>query len=440
MIPTKSFSDRRRHLSSQMQQGVAIIPTAPEQVRNRDAHFPYRFDSYFYYLTGFREPEAVLVIVAGVEEGVSKRILFCREKNAEREIWDGFRFGPEAAQETFGFDEAYSIAKLDELMPKLLAGQHAIYYSLGHNEAWDARVVGWINQVRQQSRSGIAAPAEIRDVHLLLDEMRLFKAPEELRVMRHAAKISGGAHRRAMRKTRPGMNEYEVEAELLHEFRRHGAQAPAYTPIVAGGANACILHYVENNTRLNAGDLLLIDAGCELDGYAADITRTFPVDGKFSAAQRDLYELVLSAQAAAIAEVRPGNSWDASHNAALRVLAQGFIDLGLCHGSVDEVIQSGDYKRFYMHRTGHWLGLDVHDTGEYKHNGEWRALQPGMTLTVEPGCYIRPADDVPAHLWNIGIRIEDDVAVTETGCEVLTSAAPKTVAEIEELMKYRRPK
>lgn len=440
MISIKSFSERRHYLSSQMHQGIAIIPTAPEQVRNRDAHFPYRFDSYFYYLTGFREPEAVLVIVAGAKEGASKHILFCREKNAEREIWDGFRFGPEAAQETFGFDEAYSIARLDELLPKLLADQPVIYYSLGHSEAWDARVVGWVNQVRQQSRSGIAAPAEIRDVHLPLDEMRLIKSPEELAVMRRAATISGEAHRRAMRKTRPGMNEYEVEAELLHEFRRHGAQAPAYTPIVAGGANACVLHYVENNTRLNGGDLLLIDAGCELDGYAADITRTFPVDGKFSPAQRDLYELVLSAQAAAIAEVKPRNSWEAPHNAALRVLAQGFIDLGLCHGSVDEVIQSEDYKRFYMHRTGHWLGLDVHDAGEYKHNGEWRALQPGMTLTVEPGCYIRPGDNVPPHFWNIGIRIEDDVAVTEAGCEVLTSDAPKTVEEIEELMQHRNSK
>jgi Xaa-Pro aminopeptidase len=298
-------------------------------------------------------------------------------------------------------------------------------------------VIGWVNQVRQQSRSGITAPAEIRDVRLLLDEMRLFKTQEELQVMRRAAEISGGAHRRAMQKTQPGMGEYEVEAELLHEFRRHGAQAPAYTSIVAGGANACVLHYVENNARLRDGDLLLIDAGCELDGYAADITRTFPVNGKFSPAQRDLYQLVLSAQAAAIAEVRPGNAWDAPHSAALRVLAQGFVDFGLCHGNVDEVIQTEDYKRFYMHRTGHWLGLDVHDAGEYKCNGEWRPLQPGMTLTVEPGCYIRPADNVPSHFWNIGIRIEDDVAVTETGCEVLTSAAPKAVAEIEELMQHR---
>jgi Xaa-Pro aminopeptidase len=438
MIPIQAFSERRHRLASQMQKGVAIIPTAPERVRNRDAHYPYRFDSYFYYLTGFGEPEAVLVIMAGVDKDVSKSILFCREKNIEYEIWNGFRYGPEAAREAFEFDETYPIAKLDEMLPGLLADQPAVFCALGDDTAWDSRVIGWVNSVRQQSRSGTAAPAEIRDIRLLLDEMRLFKSAEELQVMRRAAEISGGAHRRAMQNTRPGMSEYEVEAELLHEFRRHGAQAPAYTSIVAGGANACVLHYVENNARLKAGELLLIDAGCELDGYAADITRTFPVDGKFNPAQRDLYELVLSAQAAAINAVRPGNTWDAPHNAALQVLVQGFIDLGLCHGSIDEVIQSEDYKRFYMHRTGHWLGLDVHDVGEYKHKGEWRPLQPGMTLTVEPGCYVRPADNVPPHFWNIGIRIEDDVVVTEAGCEVLTVAAPKTVAEIEELMRDRK--
>jgi Xaa-Pro aminopeptidase len=438
MIPIQAFRERRRFLASQMQKGVAIISTAPERVRNRDAHYPYRFDSYFYYLTGFGEPEAVLVIVAGVDKDASKSILFCREKNIEYEIWNGFRYGPEAAREAFEFDETYPIAKLDEMLPGLLADQPAVFCALGDDTGWDSRVIGWVNSVRQQSRSGTAAPAEIRDIRLLLDEMRLFKSAEELQVMRRAAEISGGAHRRAMQNTRPGMSEYEVEAELLHEFRRHGAQAPAYTSIVAGGANACVLHYVENNASLKAGELLLIDAGCELDGYAADITRTFPVDGKFNPAQRDLYELVLSAQAAAINAVRPANTWEAPHNAALQVLVHGFIDLGLCHGSIDEVIQSEDYKRFYMHRTGHWLGLDVHDVGEYKHKGEWRPLQPGMTLTVEPGCYVRPADNVPPHFWNIGIRIEDDVVVTEAGCEVLTVAAPKTVAEIEELMRDRK--
>ena len=435
MIPIKSFSERRRRLAVQMQQGVAIVPTSPERVRSRDAHYPYRFDSYFYYLTGFGEPEALLVLVAGAAEGEPKQILFCRDKDTEREIWDGFRHGPEAARAAFGFDEAYSISRLDEMLPKLLADQPAVYCALGQDTVWDARVTGWINRVREQARSGVTAPTAIHDSRLLLDEMRLFKSAEELQIMRRAAEISTGAHRRAMRATRAGLHEHEVEAELLHEFRRQGAQAPAYTPIVAGGANACVLHYIDNNAELKSGDLLLIDAGCELDGYAADITRTFPVNGKFSPAQQDIYQLVLAAQAAAIAAVRSGNPWNAPHEAALRVLAQGFIDLELCQGSVDAVIQSEDYKRFYMHRTGHWLGLDVHDAGEYKLDGDWRALQPGMTLTVEPGCYLRPADNVPEYFWNIGVRIEDDVAVTESGCEVLTAAAPKTVAEIEQLMQ-----
>ena len=438
MIPIKSFRARRLALASQMQSGVAIVPTAPERVRNRDAHFPYRFDSYFYYLTGFREPEAVLVIVADAEKSQSKHILFCREKDTEREIWDGFRYGPEAAREAFEFDEAHPISTLDEMLPKLLADQHAVYFALGEEGGWDTRVIGWVNRVRQLSRGGVSPPAVIRDIRLLLDEMRLFKSEDELQVMRHAARISADAHRRAMQSVRPGMREYEVEAELLHEFRRHGAEAPAYTPIVAGGANACILHYVENSARLVSGDLLLIDAGCELNGYAADITRTFPVDGKFGPAQKDIYQLVLAAQVAAISEVCPGNPWEAPHTATVRVLAQGFVDLGLCRGSVEEVMETEDYKRFYMHRTGHWLGLDVHDAGEYKQDGAWRPLQPGMTLTVEPGCYIRPAENVPQHFWNIGVRIEDDVAVTESGCEVLTSAAPKSVAEIEGLMQHRQ--
>ncbi len=435
MIQIKSFSERRQRLAAQMRKGVAIVPASPERVRSRDAHYPYRFDSYFYYLTGFGEPEALLVLVAGTGESEPKHILFCRDKDAEREIWDGFRHGPDAAREAFGFDEAYSISRLDEMLPKLLADQPAVYCALGQDTAWDVRLTGWINRVREQSRSGVVAPSEIHDSHLLLNEMRLFKSAEELQVMRRAAEISSGAHRRAMRATRPGLHEYEVEAELLHEFRRHGAQAPAYTSIVAGGANACVLHYINNNSELKSGDLLLIDAGCELDGYASDITRTFPVNGKFSPVQKDVYQLVLAAQAAAIAAVRPGNLWNVPHEAALQVLARGFIDLGLCQGSVDAVIQSGDYKRFYMHRTGHWLGLDVHDAGEYKLNGDWRSLQPGMTLTVEPGCYLRPADNVPEHFWNIGVRIEDDVAVTETGCEILTATAPKMVAEIEELMQ-----
>ncbi|MDV6347056.1 Xaa-Pro aminopeptidase [Nitrosomonas sp. Is35] len=435
MTHFQHFIARRQLLASTMQSGIAVIPTAPERLRNRDAHYPYRFDSYFYYLTGFREPEAVLVLVAATDKTPSKHILFCRQKDQEREIWDGFRYGPEAAKTVFGFDEAHPIDQLDELLPKLLADQPAVYTALGLDAAWDQRIIGWLNRVRELARTGVAVPAEIHDSRALLDEMRLIKGTDELQIMQRAADISAQAHQRAMQTVRPGMREFEVEAELLYTFYRHGSQAPAYTSIVAGGANACVLHYVQNDAELKSGDLLLIDAGCELDGYASDITRTFPVNGKFTAAQRDVYQLVLAAQAAAIAQVQPEKHWNDPHQAALHVLAQGFIDLGLCQGSVDTVLESEDYKRFYMHRTGHWLGMDVHDAGEYKQKGEWRALQPGMVLTVEPGCYIRPADNVPEHFWNIGIRIEDDVVVTPSGHEILTLAAPKTIAEIEELMQ-----
>jgi Xaa-Pro aminopeptidase len=424
--------ERRLKLAARMGAGVAVIPTAPERPRNRDTHYPYRFDSYFHYLSGFPEPEAVLVLVVG--EGV-KTILFCRDKNPEREIWDGFRHGPEGAREVFGYDEAYSITQLEEMMPKLLADQPDLYFDLGADASWDTRVVGWLNSVRAEARNGVTAPAGIRDVRSLLDEMRLIKDAHELSLMRRAAEISGGAHRRAMRAAAPGRWEYEIEAELLHEFRRRGSQSPAYTSIVAGGANACVLHYIANNAQLKDGDLLLIDAGCELDGYASDITRTFPVNGRFSAAQKDCYELVLAAQEAAMDKVRAGNHWNEPHEAALRVLAQGMIDLELCSGSVESVLESGDYKRFYMHKTGHWLGLDVHDAGDYKRGGEWRALEAGMVLTVEPGLYIRPGDGVPEALWNIGIRIEDDVCVTQGECEVLTQSTPKTVVEIEDWMR-----
>jgi Xaa-Pro aminopeptidase len=418
-----------------MQSGVAIVPAAPERARNRDAHYLYRFDSYFYYLTGFREPEAVLVVVAGEQ---AKSLLFCREKNPEREVWDGFRHGPAAAKEALGFDEAHAINGADELMPELLSNQTTLFTHLGADGVWDARVVGWVNEVRNRARSGVTAPREIEDLHAVLDEMRLIKSAEELVTMRRAAEISTGAHRRAMESARPGCTEYEIEAELLYEFRRHGAQAPAYTPIVAAGANACVLHYVENAGALTDGDLLLIDAGCELDGYASDITRTFPVNGKFSGPQKDVYEMVLAAQAAALAEVRPGNTWDQPHEAAVKVLAQGLIDLGLLSGGVEQAIETEAYKKFYMHRTGHWLGLDVHDAGDYKLNGQWRALQPGMVLTVEPGCYIRAGDGVPEKFANIGVRIEDDVLVTDDGHEVLTTAAPKSPDDIENVMRSRR--
>ncbi|HEY1181627.1 MAG TPA: Xaa-Pro aminopeptidase [Rhodocyclaceae bacterium] len=429
------FRQRRLETLKRMGAGIAIVPTAPEQTRNRDAHFPYRADSYALYLSGFTEPEAVVVLIAGDgKQTRNQSILFCRDKNEEREIWDGYRYGPTAAAEAFGFDAAYSIAELDEKLVELMADQPALYYAIGHDEGWDARITRALNGVRAQARAGKRAPENIRDIRAILDAQRLFKDEYEIALMRRAGEISGAAHQRAMRATRPGKYEYEIEAELLHEFRRHGCQAPAYTSIVAGGRNACVLHYVENNQPLNDGDLLLIDAGGELDGYASDITRTFPVNGRFSGAQRDVYQLVLDAQTAAIAATRPGNTFIDPHDAAVKVLAQGMLDLKLLTGTLDEVLEQESYKRFYMHRTGHWLGLDVHDAGEYKDGDEWKKLAPGMVLTVEPGCYIRPADDVPAAFHNIGIRIEDDALVTANGCEILTQATPKTIAEIEAVM------
>jgi len=426
------YAARRRRLAAGMAEGVAVVPTAPERLRSRDTHYPYRFDSHFWYLSGFSEPESVLVIVAGKEP---RSLLFCRERSEEREVWDGFRHGPQAARERFGFDAAFPIAALDDEMPKLLAEQPALHYPVGSDAAWDARAMKWLNAVREKARAGIAAPQRLHDVRALLDEMRLVKDADELAAMRHAAAISAAAHHRAMRATRAGRFEYELEAELLYEFRRRGAQFPAYWPIVAGGANACVLHYVFNDAPLRAGDLVLIDAGCEMDGYAADLTRTFPVSGRFAPAQRDVYALVLEAQRAAMAKVRAGNAWNEPHDAAVRVLAQGMLDLKLLAGSLDEVLEKESYKRFYMHRTGHWLGLDVHDAGDYKHAGEWRTLVPGMTLTVEPGLYVRAADDVPRALRDIGVRIEDDVLVTSDACEVLTAEAVKGMDEIEALMR-----
>lgn len=429
------FRHRRTQLMQAMGDGIAIVPTATEKIRNHDAHYPYRADSYFHYLTGFPEPEAVLVLVTGSGDKGPQQILYCRDKDMEREIWDGYRYGPAGATEAFGFDAAYSIKLLDEHLPQLIADQPALYFSMGNDAAWDARITTALNQVRALSRAGKRPPSDLRDVHTLLDAMRLRKDAHEIATMKHAAEISTGAHRRAMQFAAPGKHEYEIEAELLHEFRRHGSQYPAYTSIVASGANTCVLHYVENNRRIEDGDLILIDAGCELDGYASDITRTFPASGRFTAAQRDVYELVLAAQAAAIATTRPGAGFLDPHNAALKVLAQGMLDLKLLEGSLDEAMEKESYKRFYMHRTSHWLGLDVHDAGEYKHGDAWTTLEPGMVLTMEPGCYIRPGDDVPEAFWNIGVRIEDDALVTGEGCEIITAAAPKTVADIEALMQ-----
>lgn len=426
------FVRRRHELASAIKFGIAVIPTAAERIRNKDAHFPYRFDSYFHYLTGFNEPESVVVVIGGKP---SRSILFCRAKHEEREIWDGFRYGPEEAKTQFNFDDTFAIDEIDKILPQLIENKDAIFTPIGIESNWDNKMMGWLNKTRSRAREGITAPASLIDAREILDEMRLIKDPDELNIMRRAAKISAEAHVNAMLATKPEKYEYEIEAELLYHFKKKGSQFPAYTSIVAGGKNACVLHYIENNAVLNDGDLLLIDAGCELDGYASDITRTFPVSGKFSGPQRMIYELVLDAQQAAMEATSRGNSWQAPHDAATKVLAQGFIDLKLCHGSLDKVLENREYSRYYMHRTGHWLGRDVHDVGNYKDDGQWRSLEPGMVLTIEPGCYIRSAPDIPEQFWNIGIRIEDDAIVNQdSGCEIITSGVPKTINDIESLM------
>jgi len=409
--------------------GLALLPTATEAARNRDSMFPYRHDSYFYYMSGFPEPEAVVALVADADG--DRHVLFCREKDQEREIWDGFRYGPDAAREIFGFDEAHPIAELDRLLPELASDRPALYTPLGLFAAWDRKVTDLLNEVRKRVRTGVAAPEEIVDVRQVIDVLRLVKDEHEIALMRRAAAISAGAHRRAMDRTRAGWHEYQVEAELAHEFLRSGAQAVAYPSIVAGGPNACVLHYRDNSRQLQDGELLLIDAGCEYQGYASDITRTFPVSGRFTGPQKAVYEVVLAAQQACLDAVRPGVEFHDYHKTAERVLAQGYIDLGLCRGTLDEVLETETYKQFYMHRAGHWLGMDVHDAGLYQVKGASQKLVPGMVLTVEPGTYIRPADNVPDEFWDIGIRIEDDVLVTASGIENLTLAAPKSVADVE---------
>ena len=435
---------RRARLAERMRAaggGVAVLFNAPEVVRNRDSHYPYRWESYFYYLSGFPEPDAALVL--SVDANSARAELFCREKDQEREIWDGFRYGPEAAREAFGVDAAHPIAELDARMTELLADRSTLFHALGSSDATDARIARWLAAVRAKARTGVSAPSQMVDVHAIVDEMRLVKDTHEIELMRRAGEISAAAHVRAMRASAPERHEYELEAELLHEFRRNGSQFPAYGSIVAGGRNACVLHYRDNDQPLRDGDLVLIDAGCELDGYASDITRTFPVNGRFSGPQRALYDIVLAAQAEAIARIRPGARFIDPHDAAVRVLAQGMIDCGLIEGTLDGAIESGAYKRFFMHRTSHWLGMDVHDCGEYREPGEpgsgesrpWRVLRPGMTLTVEPGIYVQAAGDVPQAFHDIGIRIEDDALVTTEGCEILTSDVPNAAAEIEALMR-----
>lgn len=431
-IRTSEYVRRRRQLMKLAgEDAILILPAAAERIRNRDSTYPYRQDSDFWYLSGFNEPEAVLVLIPGRSHG--EALLFCRERDAEREAWDGPRAGPEGAVEAFGFDDAYPIGDIDDILPGLIEGRSRVFYHFGREVEFDLKLIGWVNRVRAQIRHGAESPHEFMELGHLLHEQRLFKSAAELKLMRHSAAIAAEAHVRAIQATRPGLYEYAIEAELLHGFRRHGA-VPSYEPIVGGGVNACVLHYRANSAALKPGDLLLIDAGAEYEGYASDITRTFPVSATYSREQRALYELVLAAQDAAIKAVRPGNSWIDPHEAAVEVLTEGLLSLGLLRGTLKQCIADESYRRFYMHKTGHWLGLDVHDVGDYRIGGEYRLLEPGMVLTIEPGLYIAPGSKgVPTKWQGIGIRIEDDVVVTAHGNEVLTGGVPKDVEAIEAL-------
>ncbi len=453
MNKSNIYQQRRIELAKQICSktggGIAVVTTALETARNRDSEFPYRHDSDFFYLTGFEEPGATLVLkIAGsISQPQLESHLFCRPKDAEREIWDGIRLGPEAAPEALGVEYAHSNHELDSKLSGLLADQVAVYVRLSESAKTDRRLRHWMKQVRVQARAGVNPPSEFHDVESLIHEMRLFKNAHEIDIMRRAAAISARAHIRAMETCKPGMREYHLEAELLHEFRYSGAQSVAYNSIVASGANACILHYRASNTELRSGELCLIDAGCELDGYASDITRTFPVNGKFTGPQRVLYDITLASQEAAVAATKPGNTFIQPHEAALRVLTQGLLDEKLLKltelGSLDNAIETGAYRRFYMHRTSHWLGMDVHDVGSYREplgtatnsaEKPWRVLKSGMALTIEPGLYIRPADDIDKAFWNIGIRIEDDAIVHDSGCELISRGVPVKADEIEALM------
>jgi Xaa-Pro aminopeptidase len=436
MVKPAEFARRRKQLMRMADQdAILILPSAPQRIRSHDTHYAYRQDSDFWYLSGFPEPEAVLVLVPGRKHG--ETLLFCRERDPEREAWDGPRAGPEGAVEAFGFDDAYPISDLDEILPGLLEGRSRVYYHFGRDTDFDLKLIGWVNRVRSQVRHGAQPPHEFLELGHLLHELRLFKSPAELKLMRRAAAIACEAQLAAMRATRPGGREYEVEAALQYVYRKNDAVA-AYEPIVGSGPNACVLHYRANNAPTAAGDLLLCDAGAEYAGYASDITRTWPVGGTYSKEQRALYELVLAAQAAALAQARPGRPWIAGHEAAVETLTEGLLSLGLLKGTLKSALASGAYKKFYMHKTGHWLGLDVHDVGEYKLAGEFRELEPGMVFTIEPGLYIAPGTKGVAAKWQgIGIRIEDDVLVTAGGHEVLTDGVPKDVGAVEEVLAGR---
>jgi Xaa-Pro aminopeptidase len=433
-ISKTEYARRRRNLMGLMEpNSIAIIPSARQQLRSRDTEFHFRQDSDFYYLSGFAEPDAVLVLIPGRRHG--QFVMFCREKDPGVELWDGYRAGPDGACADYGADDAFPIGDIDDILPGLIEGRERVYYSMGRSAGFDRQIMGWVNSIRSKEAAGAVPPGEFNDLNHMLHDMRLSKSAAELRLMRRAADITARAHLRAMRQCRSGMYEYQLEAELQHEFLTSGARHPAYLSIVGSGANACTLHYVANSAKMRDGDLVLVDAGCELDYYAADVTRTFPVNGRFSPPQRALYELVLRAQEAAIAEIRPGNHWNQPHDASVRVITAGLVKLGLLRGKVANLVKRKAYQDFYMHRVGHWLGLDVHDVGDYRVGGEWRLLEPGMVMTVEPGIYVAPQNRKVAAKWRgIGIRIEDDVVVTRDGCEVMTGKAPKTVEEIEALM------
>ncbi|NUO77112.1 MAG: M24 family metallopeptidase [Lysobacter sp.] len=435
-IPAKVYARRRKQLMRMAgDDAILVLPSANELIRSRDTHYPYRQDSDLWYLTGFPEPEAVLVLVPGRKHG--ETLLFCRERDLEREGWDGPRFGPEGAVEAFGLDDAYPIADLDDILPGLLEGRSRVYYHFGRDQEFDLKLIGWLNRVRAMVRQGAQPPHEFLELGHLLDEMRLFKDRDELKLMQRAADISMLAHEAAMRAARAGVREYELQAELERVFRMHDAE-PAYGSIVGAGANGCVLHYRANNGQARDGDLVLIDAGAEFRGYAADITRTFPVNGRFSAPQRALHDLVGAAQAAALAQARPGVAYEAGHNAAVETLTEGLLKLGLLKGKLEKNIADGSYRRYYRHKTGHWLGLDVHDVGEYRIEGESRLLEAGMVFTIEPGLYVSHDDtSVDAKWRGIGIRTEDDVLVTQDGYRVLTDKLARSADEIEEWMARR---
>ncbi|MBL4711738.1 MAG: Xaa-Pro aminopeptidase [Gammaproteobacteria bacterium] len=428
----KIYIKRRKQLMRMMSDNsVAILPAAPTLIRNRDVEHGFRQDSDFMYLSGFNEPDSVIVLIPNRKQG--EYVLFCRDRDPKKETWDGRRYGMEGAVEFFDADDAYPIDDLEDILPGLMEDRESVYYSIGLKPSFDKHVMKCVNDLRKKSRSGARVPYEFVSLEYLLHDMRLYKSREELSLMRKAAKISVTAHINAMKKCEPGVNEYELEAEFLFEFKRNGA-GWAYSSIVGGGENSCILHYTENNAELQNKDLVLIDAGAEYQGYAADITRTFPVNGKFTAAQQEIYEVVLEAQNAAFAKVKPGNHWDDPHRAAVKALTKGMVEIGLLKGKPAQLIKDGSYMKYYMHRTGHWLGMDVHDVGDYKVDGNWRLLEKGMVLTVEPGLYIPAGSRGAKRWWNIGVRIEDDLAVTKDGYELLTKGLPRTVAEVESVM------